>query len=442
MSPPYLLLDRLAKTFGAAGGAGIGTGIGTGSGTGGDRARPVLDGLTLAVDRGEVVALLGPSGSGKTTALRLIAGFETPDPGGGRVLVEGQDVTGLPPARRNFGMVFQHYALFPHLTVGENVAFGLEARRLDRGQVRARVAAALALVDLPGFERRRVGEISGGQQQRVALARALAPEPRVLLLDEPLSNLDPALRERTRRELRRAIRRVGITTLLVTHEQEEAFYLGDRVAVLEGGVLHQAGTPEELYDRPATRFVATFVGRASVLPGIFERDGDADGVNGTVRLRLDGPAAAAAAAGGPAVAAGAAADGPEAAFARPGAGGTARGDVAWPGVAAEPLAAGEAVDLVVRPEALALVPAGTAGALAGRVVERRYAGPVTYYQVELAGAGLEIEVAAGAVAAAPGDEVAVAPAAAMAGAAGPAGVGGTAGVGGRIFRRAAEREPV
>src|SRR5262249_22195616 len=150
-------------------------------------------------------------------------------------------------------------------------------------------------VDLEGFERRRVGEISGGQQQRVALARALAPEPRVLLLDEPLSNLDPALRERTRRELRRAIRRVGITTLLVTHEQEEAFHLGDRVAVLEGGVLHQVGTPETLYDRPATRFVATFVGRASVLPGIFERDaaagmgkGGGDGGEEAGRVRFDG----------------------------------------------------------------------------------------------------------------------------------------------------------
>jgi ABC-type Fe3+/spermidine/putrescine transport system ATPase subunit len=368
--PPFLVLDRLAKTFGD------------------DRAgaRRVLDGLTLAVDRGEVVALLGPSGSGKTTALRLIAGFETLDPGGGRVLVEGQDVSGLPPARRNFGMVFQHYALFPHLTVGGNVAFGLEGRRLDRSQVRSRVEAALALVDLPGFERRRVGEISGGQQQRVALARALAPEPRVLLLDEPLSNLDPALRERTRRELRRAIRRVGITTLLVTHEQEEAFYLGDRVAVLESGTLHQAGTPEELYDRPATRFVANFVGRASVLPGTFEGAGEAG------LVRLDGLG------------------------------------VSWPGVAAETLAAGEAVELVVRPEALALMPAGAAGApgsLTGRVVERRYAGSVTYYQVEITGAaGLEVAVAAGAAAASPGDEVAVAPAA-----------GKAAAAPGRIFRR-------
>ena len=413
--PPYLLLDRLAKTF-------------AGTGASGDRTRPVLDGLTLAVDRGEVVALLGPSGSGKTTALRLIAGFETPDAGGGRVLVEGQDVSELPPARRNFGMVFQHYALFPHLTVGENVAFGLEGRRLGRGQVRSRVAAALALVDLPDFERRRVGEISGGQQQRVALARALAPEPRVLLLDEPLSNLDPALRERTRRELRRAIRRVGITTLLVTHEQEEAFHLGDRVAVLEGGVLHQVGTPEELYDRPATRFVATFVGRASVLPGTFEGEGE----TGRVRLRLGG--AAAAAATDPGIAGlGSRSAAADAGIGDAGGGAVAaRGDVAWPGVAAEALAAGEEVELVVRPEALALVPAGTAGALSGRVVERRYAGPVTYYQVELPGAGLEIEVAAGAGAAAPGDEVAVAPGSAK---------DGAAGVAGRIFRRAPPREP-
>jgi ABC-type Fe3+/spermidine/putrescine transport system ATPase subunit len=208
----------------------------------------------------------------------------------------------------------------------------------------------------------------------------------VLLLDEPLSNLDPALRERTRRELRRAIRRVGITTLLVTHEQEEAFHLGDRVAVLQGGVLHQAATPEELYDRPATRFVATFVGRASVLPGIFEGQGE----RGPVRL---GPGAA------------------------------------WPGVAAEPLSGGEAVELVVRPEALALVPLGTAGALTGRVAERRYAGSATFYVVELAAGGLEVEVAAGAGAATVGEEVAVAPG------------GGPGAAAGRIFRRAASSAP-
>jgi ABC-type Fe3+/spermidine/putrescine transport system ATPase subunit len=217
--------------------------------------------VTLGIGRGEIVALLGPSGSGKTTILRLLAGFETPD--GGRIVVEGDDVTAVPPARRRFGMVFQHYALFPHLDVGQNVAFGL------RGQASgaAKVAEVLKLVDLAGFERRRVQELSGGQQQRVALARALAPEPRVLLLDEPLSNLDPSLRERTRRELRSLIQRVGITTLFVTHEQEEAFDLGDRVAVLNHGHLEQVGTPDELYERPASLFVATFVGRANVFRG-------------------------------------------------------------------------------------------------------------------------------------------------------------------------------
>jgi putative spermidine/putrescine transport system ATP-binding protein len=217
--------------------------------------------ITLAIARGEIVALLGPSGSGKTTMLRLLAGFETPD--GGRIVVEGEDVTTMPPARRRFGMVFQHYALFPHLDVGENVAFGL------RGHPDAarKTGEALRLVDLAGFERRKVQELSGGQQQRVALARALAPEPRVLLLDEPLSNLDPALRERTRRELRQLIKRVGITTVFVTHEQEEAFELGDRVAVLNAGRLEQAGAPDELYERPASLFVATFVGRANVFRG-------------------------------------------------------------------------------------------------------------------------------------------------------------------------------
>jgi ABC-type Fe3+/spermidine/putrescine transport system ATPase subunit len=224
--------------------------------------RRAVDALSLDVPRGEILALLGPSGSGKTTTLRLLAGFEPPD--AGRVLVEGEDVTALAPAARRFGMVFQHYALFPHLDVGENVAFGLAVKGAAAAR---RVADVLAMVDLAGFERRRVSELSGGQQQRVALARSLAPEPRVLLLDEPLSNLDAALRERPRRELRDAIRRVGITTVFVTHEQEEAFDLGDRVAVIDAGRLEQVGTPDELYDRPASAFVATFVGRANDLPG-------------------------------------------------------------------------------------------------------------------------------------------------------------------------------
>jgi ABC-type Fe3+/spermidine/putrescine transport system ATPase subunit len=198
--------------------------------------------------------------------LRLLAGFETADDG--RIAVANDDVTTVPPARRRFGMVFQHYALFPHLDVGENVAFGLHgAGSRERGAAQAKVSQALALVDLAGFERRKVHELSGGQQQRVALARALAPEPRVLLLDEPLSNLDPALRERTRRELRHVIKRIGITTVFVTHEQEEAFDLGDRIAVLQGGHLEQVGAAVELYEHPVNLFVATFVGRANVFRG-------------------------------------------------------------------------------------------------------------------------------------------------------------------------------
>ncbi|HUK21919.1 MAG TPA: ABC transporter ATP-binding protein [Gemmatimonadales bacterium] len=223
-----------------------------------------LERLSFAVEQGEILALLGPSGSGKTTTLRLLAGFEAPD--AGRVWLDGEDITSLPPARRRSGMVFQHYALFPHLDVGDNVAFGLGKRgKGEGGSVSQRVRGALELVQLAGFERRKVQQLSGGQQQRVALARALAPEPRVLLLDEPLSNLDPTLRERTRRELRQLIKRVGITSVFVTHEQEEAFDLGDRVAVLRDGRLEQLGTPDELYERPRTLFVATFVGRANVL---------------------------------------------------------------------------------------------------------------------------------------------------------------------------------
>ena len=225
---------------------------------------PAVDRVSLALARGEMLALLGPSGSGKTTTLRLLAGFETPD--AGRVLVEDEDVTGEAPVSRRFGMVFQHYALFPHLDVRANVAFGLESLGVRGGELDRRVERALALVDLAGFGARRIGQLSGGQQQRVALARALAPEPRVLLLDEPLSNLDPTLRERTRRELRELIHRLGITTVLVTHEQDEAFELGDRVAVMRAGRLEQVGTPDELYGAPVNLFVAGFVGRSSTAP--------------------------------------------------------------------------------------------------------------------------------------------------------------------------------
>jgi ABC-type Fe3+/spermidine/putrescine transport system ATPase subunit len=237
----FLVIERLCRAF---------------------AGRAAVDDVSLQVQRGEILALLGPSGSGKTTTLRLLAGFERPD--AGRIVVDGEDVTAVRPEARRFGMVFQHYALFPHLDVGENVAFGLALHGEAR---KRRVAESLAMVDLAGAERREVSELSGGQQQRVALARSLAPEPRVLLLDEPLSNLDPSLRERTRRELRGAIRRAGITTVFVTHEQEEAFDLGDRVAVLSAGRLEQVGTPDELYESPATAFVARFIGRTSAIPG-------------------------------------------------------------------------------------------------------------------------------------------------------------------------------
>ncbi|HYL30980.1 MAG TPA: ABC transporter ATP-binding protein [Gemmatimonadales bacterium] len=240
-----------------------------------------VDVVSLAIGRGEVLALLGPSGSGKTTTLRLLAGFEIPD--AGRVVVDGLDVTRAPPVARRFGMVFQHYALFPHLDVRGNVAFGLESLGVAAPELDRRVAAALELVDLGGFERRRIAQLSGGQQQRVALARALAPEPRVLLLDEPLSNLDPALRERTRRELHDLIRRIGITTVLVTHEQEEAFDLGDRVAVLRSGRLEQVGTPDDLYRAPANPFVAGFVGRASSIEAVVVAL-----LEGGTRVRVEG----------------------------------------------------------------------------------------------------------------------------------------------------------
>jgi len=247
--------------------------------------------ISLDIARGEILALLGPSGSGKTTMLRLLAGFETAD--GGRIAVANEDVTSVSPAQRRFGMVFQHYALFPHLDVGDNVGFGLrEKGKGDEGRVGQKVSEALTLVDLAGFERRKVHELSGGQQQRVALARALAPEPRILLLDEPLSNLDPALRERTRHELREVIKRVGITTVFVTHEQEEAFDLGDRIAVLNQGRLEQTGAPDELYEHPVNLFVATFVGRANVFRGNAARALGANGQGVLVvrpeRLRFAG----------------------------------------------------------------------------------------------------------------------------------------------------------
>jgi ABC-type Fe3+/spermidine/putrescine transport system ATPase subunit len=334
----YLVLDSLTRRFSDTAG--------------------VFD-LSLSLERGRTLALLGPSGSGKTTTLRLLGGFEAPD--SGRITVDGEDVVPLRPERRRFGMVFQHYALFPHLDVGRNVAFGLESLGVDRASVERRVREALVLVDLADFERREVSGLSGGQQQRVALARALAPEPRVLLLDEPLSNLDPALRERTRRELRGLIRRIGITTVIVTHEQEDAFDLGDVVAVLREGRLEQVGTPEGLYYQPATPFVGAFIGRSSWLSGVVEGEGVV-GVEGAA-WRVTSPVGS----------------------------------------------AGARVRLLVRPEALRFAGPGVAG-LSVTVVDRRFAGAGTFYVVRTR-EGTTLEVNAGPEAAVVGAEASLVPAA-------------------------------
>ena len=331
----------------------------------------VLAGVSLDVEPGEIFALLGPSGSGKTTMLRLLAGFEQLDRG--RLLIAGEPVEHLPPARRGVGMLFQSYALFPHLSVAENVAFGLKVRGGAQGEAEARVAEMLDLVRLAGFESRRIAELSGGQQQRVALARALAPRPRVLLLDEPLSNLDPALREETRADLRRTVKQTGITTVLVTHEQEEAFELGERIGLLNGGRLEQVASPAEMYGEPASRFVATFVGRCSVLPGVVETRGDGDALE--VRIEAAGCEASPGAAAAP---------GSESREAPP----------VWRCRGGDGIRAGDRVDVCVRPEALELEPPGPApdgartssargGGLAGEIESERYTGSSSFYTVRL-----------------------------------------------------------
>jgi iron(III) transport system ATP-binding protein len=231
----------------------------------------VLDDISLNVAQAEFFAFLGPSGSGKTTLLRLIAGFGTP--ASGRILIGERDVTVLPPWERNVGMVFQNYALWPHMTVAKNVAFGLERRKLSRAEIARKVSDVLALVDLSAFADRRPAQLSGGQQQRVALARTMVIEPEVLLLDEPLSNLDAKLRVEMRSELRRLQRKLGITAIYVTHDQEEANAVADRVAVLDQGRIQQIGVPLELYDRPANRFVAAFLGTTNLIEGTINGDG-------------------------------------------------------------------------------------------------------------------------------------------------------------------------
>jgi spermidine/putrescine transport system ATP-binding protein len=232
-----------------------------------------VDRIDLRIAEGEFFSLLGPSGCGKTTTLRMIAGFE--EPTSGQILLHGRDVVGVPPFRRDVNMVFQQYALFPHMDVFENVAFGLRRKRVAKDEIARRVAEALALVELEGREKRRPRQLSGGQQQRVALARALVNRPRALLLDEPLGALDLKLRQAMQLELKRIQREVGITFVYVTHDQEEALTMSDRLVVMDAGRIEQLGSPRELYEHPATRFVANFIGTSNILTGRLERKGDA-----------------------------------------------------------------------------------------------------------------------------------------------------------------------
>ena len=302
------------------------------------RDKLAVDALSLDIASGELVALMGASGSGKTTTLRMVAGYEPPD--SGRVWLEGKDITMRAPRVRGFGMVFQHYALFPHMTVGQNVAFGLEARGVSKAERSARGAAALANVGLDGAAPRAIQSLSGGEQQRVALARALVIEPPVLLLDEPLSNLDPNLRRSTRNELRATLRRLGLTALFVTHDQEDAFAVADRVALMENGRLLQVGAPEELHDNPVSRSVAEFIGRATFVPG--EYDGK------TVTVHIAGAATTLAARA------------PSTLSTR---------------------APAQAVLAVLRPDALAFVKDGSGWA--GVVTDRRFAGTQLVYRVRV-----------------------------------------------------------
>jgi ABC-type Fe3+/spermidine/putrescine transport system ATPase subunit len=223
------------------------------------------DDISFTVDEGEILCLLGPSGCGKTTLLRLIAGLEIPD--SGKVLFEGHDVRDVPVHRRSFGLMFQDQALFPHKNVFENIAFGLRMQRLPREKIRERASAVLELVGMAGFEDRDVNQLSGGEQQRVALARSLAPRPRLLMLDEPLASLDRTLRERLMNELRIILKGAGVTAIYVTHDQQEAFAVADRVVIMDQGRKVQEGRPEEVYQRPATEFVARFLGLENLLPG-------------------------------------------------------------------------------------------------------------------------------------------------------------------------------
>ncbi|HEV2673164.1 MAG TPA: ABC transporter ATP-binding protein [Aliidongia sp.] len=317
-----LVLDRLTKLYG-------------------DHA--AVDALSLTVAQGEFLVLLGPSGCGKTTTLRMIAGFV--EASQGSVSLSGRDITRDPPHRRNIGVVFQNYALFPHLSVFENVAFGLRRRKRPEAEIRTRVARALGLVRLDGFADRSSKQLSGGQQQRVAIARALVIEPDILLLDEPLSALDAKLRLEVRQELKALQRLLGITTILVTHDQDEAMSLGDRLVVMHAGRVEQIGSPQQLYREPASRFVASFIGRGNFL------EGTGTGHSFTTRN-------------------------------------------GWTLAAARPL--DRAATVLIRPESITLAPTAGAAMVPARVALVTYLGPIAEVALELAGGDrLVVEQASG-----------------------------------------------
>jgi spermidine/putrescine transport system ATP-binding protein len=322
--------------------------------------------VDLEVASGEFFSLHGPAGCGKTTTLRMLAGFE--EPTSGRILLYGKDMVGVPPYRRDVNMVFQHYALFPHMNVYDNIAFGLRHKKVDKDEIQRRVGEALSLVELEGRELRRPRQLSGGQQQRVALARALVNRPRALLLDEPLGALDLKLRRAMQLELKRIQREVGITFVYVTHDQEEALTMSDRLAVMSGGRIEQLGAPRDLYERPATRFVADFLGTSNILAGKLEKDGERWGLAGLgpgERVLIDG---------------------------------------------ADGLAPGQEVEVVVRPEKMALVdvtssPPAQHCALRCTVAEVVYLGTSTSYSVVTDG-GANVSVYRQNAATAPGEEIA------------------------------------
>jgi spermidine/putrescine transport system ATP-binding protein len=340
-----------------------------------------VDRMRLSIARGEFYSLLGPSGCGKTTTLRMIAGFEQPTEG--EIFLDGKPIAGVPPYRRNVNTVFQHYALFPHMDVAQNVGYGLRQRKVERAEEQRRVAEAMTLVRLAGYERRRTWEMSGGQQQRVALARALVNRPTVLLLDEPLGALDLKLRKEMQLELKALQREVGITFVYVTHDQEEALTMSDVIVVMRDGRIQQSGSPAELYERPVNRFVADFIGTSNFVPATVL---EAGGGTGWAMVRTDR-------------------------------GITLRGRVTDETAS---LNAGDNVTVATRPERLEVFAVDTAGEgrpgttqVAGRVRQGTYLGDQTEYRIQTEQAG-EIIVrhqnasgAGGALGAGPGDPVIV-----------------------------------